>query len=189
MTRKDIPNLISILRIILVVPTVYFLLRGDYLLALVPFVVAGLSDALDGFLAKRFGWTSRLGSLLDPLADKFLLVSCFLVFVFIGLMPTWLFAMIVLRDLIVAFGALLYHFRVEKFNGEPPFSSKLNTTFQIVYLVMLISSQGIIDIPMGWMSIVLYAVAATTMISGLEYIWVWGLKAWNAKLKEQNAQR
>ncbi|MDX2426577.1 MAG: CDP-alcohol phosphatidyltransferase family protein [Cycloclasticus sp.] len=189
MTRKDIPNLISVLRIILVVPIVYFLLKGDYLLALVLFVVAGVSDALDGFLAKRFSWTSRLGSLLDPLADKFLLVSCFLVFVFIGLMPTWLFAMIVLRDLIVAFGALLYHLKIEKFCGEPPFSSKLNTTFQIVYLVMLIASQGIIELPMSWMVVVLYAVAATTMISGLEYIWVWGLKAWNARLKEQNAQQ
>lgn len=189
MTRKDIPNLISILRIILVVPIVYFLSKGDYLDALVLFVIAGVSDALDGFLAKRFGWTSRLGSLLDPLADKFLLISCFLVFVFIGLMPTWLFAMIVLRDLIVAFGALLYHLKIEKFNGEPPFSSKLNTTFQIVYLVVLISSQGIIDVPVGWMNIILYAVAATTMISGLEYIWVWGLKAWRARLKEQNAKQ
>jgi len=183
MTRRDIPNLISGIRIILVVPIVYLLLGENYKMALVLFIVAGLSDALDGFLAKRFGWTSLLGSFLDPLADKLLLVSCFLVCVFTGLVPVWLFVLILVRDLIVAFGALAYHFMFEEFHGSPPFSSKLNTTFQIIYLVMLISSQGIINIPANWIEFVLYSVAATTAISGLEYIWVWGLKAWDIKVK------
>ncbi|MEO1963374.1 MAG: CDP-alcohol phosphatidyltransferase family protein, partial [Cycloclasticus sp.] len=77
MTRKDIPNAISMMRILLVAPIVYLLLNQSYTLALIFFVVAGISDALDGFLAKRYDWTSQLGSFLDPLADKLLLVSCF----------------------------------------------------------------------------------------------------------------
>jgi cardiolipin synthase len=183
MTRKDIPNVISGIRIVLVAPVIYLLLHESYQLALGLFIIAGLSDALDGFLAKRFDWTSQLGSFLDPLADKLLLVSCFSVCVFTGLIPAWLFVLILLRDLVVAFGALAYHFIVESFNGTPPFSSKLNTTFQIVYLMMLISSQGVIGIPPSWIEFVLYAVAATTTISGLEYIWVWGFKAWDNQLK------
>jgi len=183
MNRRDIPNVISAIRIILVAPIIYLLLHESYQLALGLFIFAGMSDALDGFLAKRYDWTSQLGSFLDPLADKLLLVSCFSVCVFTGLLPAWLFVLILLRDLIVAFGALAYHFIVEDFNGTPPFSSKLNTAFQIVCLVMLISSKGVVDIPPNWIEFVLYAVAATTTISGLEYIWVWGFKAWDTKLK------
>lgn len=183
MTRKDIPNVISVIRILLVAPIVYFLLNERYTLSLVLFVVAGLSDALDGFLAKRYEWSSQLGSFLDPLADKLLLVSCFFVCVFIGLVPTWLFALILVRDLIVAFGALIYHFMFEELHGDPPFSSKLNTAFQIVYLVMLIASQGLVGISPDWLGFALYSVAATTAISGLEYIWVWSLKAWDIKTK------
>ncbi|HIL92177.1 MAG TPA: CDP-alcohol phosphatidyltransferase family protein [Cycloclasticus sp.] len=189
MTRKDIPNAISMMRILLVAPIVYLLLNQSYTLALIFFVVAGISDALDGFLAKRYDWTSQLGSFLDPLADKLLLVSCFWVCVLVDLIPVWLFAIILIRDLLVAFGALAYHFMVEEFNGEPPFSSKLNTTFQIIYLVMLISSQQLLDISATWIEFALYSVAATTAISGLEYLWVWGMKAWNIKVKGQYEQR
>jgi len=183
MTRKDIPNAISILRIVLVAPIVYFLLVENFTAALVLIVIAGVSDALDGFLAKKYDWISQLGSFLDPLADKLLLVSCFLVCVLIGLIPAWLFAMILIRDLIVAFGALIYHFVIEEFHGTPPFSSKLNTLFQIVYLVMVIASQGVVYVADSWLNFALYCVAATTAISGLEYVWIWGLKAWNRKLK------
>ena len=182
MTRKDIPNAISILRIILVIPIVYLLLRQEYTIALGLIVIAGASDALDGYLAKTYHWTSRLGSFLDPLADKLLLVSCFLVCVFTGLVPGWLFAIILVRDLMVAFGALLYHFIVEPFQGEPPFSSKLNTLFQIVYLVMVISNESFFNLPENWIVYEFFAVAATTWISGLEYILVWCLKAWNLKM-------
>lgn len=184
MTRRDIPNMISIIRIVLVVPVVYLLWHENYQMALILFIIAGLSDALDGFLAKRYDWTSQLGSFLDPLADKLLLVSCFLVGVLTGLVPTWVFVVILLRDLIVAFGALAYHFMIEEFQGSPPFSSKLNTTFQIIYLMLLISSQGVIDIPESWIDFALYSVAATTAISGLEYIWTWGIKAWEIKVKD-----
>jgi cardiolipin synthase len=181
MTRKDIPNVISVFRIVLVAPVIYFLLTEKFSIALVLFTVAGLSDALDGYLAKRFAWTSQLGSFLDPLADKLLLVSCFLAMVVLGLVPAWLFALVLFRDLVVGFGALAFHLIVEKFQGTPPFSSKLNTALQIVYLVMVIAAQELVSIPGQWLEFMLYSVAATTVVSGLEYMWVWGLKMWNIK--------
>jgi len=188
MTRKDIPNIISVLRMLLVVPIVYLLLIEAYQFALLLIVLAGLSDALDGFLAKRYDWSSPLGSFLDPLADKILLVCCFLVCVFTGLVPAWLFVLIVLRDLVVALGALLYHLAIEKFHGEPPFSSKLNTAFQIIYLVMLIASQGTIQLPNDWLEYAVYVVALTTAISGLEYVWTWGMRAWRIKIEGYRGQ-
>jgi len=190
MTRKDLPNAISVLRIILVIPIVYLLLNKQFNLALALFVVAGLSDALDGYLAKKYNWSSRLGSFLDPLADKLLLVSCFAVCVVIELVPVWLFVLVVCRDLLVAFGALACHFLLEKFHGDPPFSSKLNTALQIIMLVIVFSSESLLTIPATWIEYVLYSVAATTVVSGAEYVWIWGFKYWNMKSenKEQNEQ-
>ncbi|PCI21663.1 MAG: CDP-alcohol phosphatidyltransferase [Piscirickettsiaceae bacterium] len=179
MTKKDIPNAISLLRIVSVIPIVYFLLNKQFTVSLILFIVAGLSDALDGYLAKKYHWVSRLGSFLDPLADKLLLVSCFLVCVLIELVPVWLFAIILIRDVVVAFGALACHFMVEKFRGNPPFSSKLNTALQILFLVMIIAAQSLVNIPETWLTFVLYSVAATTAVSGFEYIWVWGFKYWD----------
>ena len=185
MKKKDIPNAISMMRIILVIPIVYFLLRGQYNVSLILFLVAGLSDALDGFLAKRYQWVSRLGSFLDPLADKLLLLSCFTACVYLELMPLWLLVLVVSRDLFVAIGAFFYHHFIEGFKGEPPFSSKLNTLVQIVYLLMLIASQGLILIPLSWVDFALYAVLATTSVSGLEYVWVWGMRAWDIREKRR----
>lgn len=185
MKKKDIPNAISMMRIILVIPIVYFLLRGQYNVSLILFLVAGLSDALDGFLAKRYQWVSRLGSFLDPLADKLLLLSCFTACVYLELMPLWLLVLVVSRDLFVAIGAFFYHYFIEGFKGEPPFSSKLNTLVQIVYLLMLIASQGLILIPLSWVDFALYAVLATTSVSGLEYVWVWGMRAWDIREKRR----
>lgn len=91
MNRRDIPNIISVFRILLVLPVVWLLLQQQYTMALVLFAIAGVSDALDGFLAKHNGWESRLGTILDPLADKLLLVCSFLTLAWLGLIPFWLF--------------------------------------------------------------------------------------------------
>jgi cardiolipin synthase len=100
--RSDIPNLITILRILLVPPIAYLLYWGDYDIALLLFLGAGLSDALDGFLAKHYGWMSRLGGLLDPIADKALLMSSFIVLAWVDLIPVWLVVVVVLRDVIIS---------------------------------------------------------------------------------------
>ena len=100
-----IPNAICIMRMLLVIPTVAALLQRRFDLALLLVFVAGLSDAADGYLAKRFDWSSRLGGLLDPLADKLLLVTLFLMAAWLGLIPRWLTVMVVTRDVMIGVGA------------------------------------------------------------------------------------
>ena len=96
-----LPNIISFLRILLVAPIVWALLNHRYDLAVVLFVIAGISDGVDGYLAKRFGWESRFGGVLDAIADKLLLVSTFIVLWLLAVFPLWLVALIILRDLFI----------------------------------------------------------------------------------------
>ncbi len=102
---RHLPNLLTCLRLALVLPVAWLLLRQQYPQALWLFLLAGLSDALDGLLARRFGWTSRLGAWLDPIADKLLLVISYVCLTLNGLVPVWLTAVLLLRDLVIVGGA------------------------------------------------------------------------------------
>ena len=106
MRRQDIPNLISITRILLVVPLVVALLDYQFGIAMVLFAIAGISDALDGFLAKHYHWESRLGSILDPLADKLLLVAGFATLTWLGYIPNWLLWLVIGRDIMIVTGGM-----------------------------------------------------------------------------------
>ena len=118
-TMRHLPNLISFLRIALVAPLIVLLLDADFEAALWIALAAGVSDALDGFLARHFGWRSRLGSLLDPAADKLLLVAAYLCLAQIG-QVAWALALLVLaRDAVIVLGALAYHHVVGKFDAQP----------------------------------------------------------------------
>jgi len=109
---RYIPNLISLLRILLVVPLALCLLSKNYTVALGVFLLAGFSDALDGYLARRFNWSSRLGALLDPLGDKLLMVTTYLLLGLQAVIPMWLVLAVILRDVIIVSGGLLYRFLV-----------------------------------------------------------------------------
>ncbi|HEX2492602.1 MAG TPA: CDP-alcohol phosphatidyltransferase family protein, partial [Steroidobacter sp.] len=105
---RHIPNALSVLRILLVAPVVWLLARADYASTLWLFGFAAATDGLDGFLAKRFGWTSELGKILDPLADKVLLVGVFVTLAVTGLTPVWLASVAVARDVTITAGAIAY---------------------------------------------------------------------------------
>ena len=135
---RDIPNVITILRIFLVIPVVWALLDGRYTLALWLFAVAGASDGLDGFLAKQFHWTSRLGAILDPLADKLLLVSTFVALGWQGLLPLWLVAVVLGRDVVIVAGAVAYHLLFGSFELHPTLISKVNTFCQILLVILTV---------------------------------------------------
>ena len=105
MSLRQLPNAICVARIALVVPIAITLLDGDFVATLWLFALAAFSDGLDGYLAKRFGWTTELGKFLDPLADKLLLVTVFITLAVAGLTPVWLAVIVVARDVII--GALL----------------------------------------------------------------------------------
>lgn len=173
MSLRALPNIISGLRMLLVIPIVWSLQEEQYATALLLFFVAGMSDALDGFLAKRFGWTSRLGSILDPLADKALLVSCYLVLGWQGWLPLWLVIAVLVRDLVIVLGALAYHYVVGAVEMAPSLASKANTVLQIVLVLMVIASLGVMSIPAQWVNAIIYLTAAATVLSGIDYVWTW----------------
>ncbi|MGD8430706.1 MAG: CDP-alcohol phosphatidyltransferase family protein, partial [Ectothiorhodospiraceae bacterium] len=119
MTLRQLPNLITGLRIVLVPPIVILILRHEYSLALILFIAAGVSDALDGTLARVGRWQTALGGVLDPVADKLLVFGVFLSLVLAGRMPEWLFAAALLRDLVIGAGALAYRLRIGPFAPAP----------------------------------------------------------------------
>jgi cardiolipin synthase len=176
---SDIPNIITVLRFLLVPPVVLLLLQEQFGLALLMFGVAGFSDALDGYLAKRFNWTSRLGALMDPLADKLLLVSSYVTLGWLQWIPLWLVGVVILRDLVIVSGALVYNFRIERLEAEPSMVSKLNTVTQIVLVLAVLFSQAVKPLPYLWMDVLLYSVLVTTLWSGFDYVWRWSRRAWN----------
>lgn len=179
MQKKDIPNIISFFRILLTIPVIWALLEQEFLLALILFFIAGVSDGLDGFLAKHYHWQSRLGGLLDPLADKALLVSTFLCLGGLGLLPPWLVALVIFRDVLIVSGALVYTIQIEQLNAEPSLISKLNTLLQIMLALLIVVNHGLYQMP-GWLlETLVWSVTVTTIMSGLAYVIEWSRRAAN----------
>ena len=170
---KYIPNVITIARMLALFPLVWLMWHKEYKGALWVAVIAGASDGLDGFLAKRYHWQGWLGGILDPLADKLMMLGCYSVFVLQGVIPVWLYVMVVLRDIIIVAGASYYHFRIGKINqATPSLVSKVNTALQILLiLVLLISLSGLLNLQLIHQPLML-AVAVFTALSGMHYVWL-----------------
>ncbi|WP_373001207.1 CDP-alcohol phosphatidyltransferase family protein [Marinobacter sp.] len=175
-----IPNALTFLRILLIAPFAAALLAGDYRRALLIFFLAAGTDAVDGFLARHFNWRSRLGAIADPLADKALLITAYLMLTLTSVLPVWLFLLVLGRDLLIVIGALAFHYTVGRYDMEPSIPGKINTFIQI--LVALAIIVFLADLPMQpWVvdaGILLVAVSA--VFSGGHYLFVWGLRAWRA---------
>ena len=180
---RHLPNLITGLRILLVAPFLWALLEERYSTALLLFIIAGVSDALDGFLAKYFGWTSELGGLLDPIADKLLLIGAILALGWLNELPGWLVALVILRDLLIVGGAVSYHLLIERFEAAPLMVSKLNTLVQLILVCAVIVHYGMVSLPETLLTSLIVLTALTTVWSGAAYIWQWSRRArsrrWN----------
>lgn len=177
---RDIPNIITMFRMALVPSVCIAILQEMYGLALLLYAVAGFSDGLDGFIAKRFNFMSRLGSILDPLADKLLLMSTYIVLAWVGLMPVWLVATVVGRDLLIVCGAVAYHYLVGHYDLQPSLISKANTLFQIIFGLAVLVSVDLVVLPEELLGGLLYVVFAVTLLSGADYIYTWGVRSLNA---------
>ncbi len=177
MKLATIPNLICLLRIALTVPIVILLAEGRYGQTLVLFAVAAASDILDGYLAKTFGWTSELGKLLDPLADKLLLVSVFITLAVIGLVPVWLAVIAVLRDVVIGVGAGVYKLLFGPVEGRATVPSKINTLVQLTFVIAVVWQAAFRNLP-DWLIQGLGAcVLVTTVVSGVDYVQAYIRKA------------
>jgi len=175
---RHLPNLITALRLVLVVPLCQLIATGQYEGALLVTAIAGFSDALDGWLAKHFGWTTWIGGMLDPIADKLLLMAAFVSLALAGVWPIWLAALVVGRDLAIVAGAIAYHNLVGRFDAEPSRLSKLTTLVQILFvLVELVRLSHWIDVPPLMHLAMIAVVALLTLASGLHYIVLWGARA------------
>jgi cardiolipin synthase (CMP-forming) len=176
-SARHIPNLISSIRILLVVPIALALLHHQLVTTMALFGVAALSDAADGYLAKRNGWQSELGAVLDPLADKLLLVTVFITLAYMRLVPLWLMVAAVARDAIIVSGALLYRICFGALSVRPSVVSKFNTLCQAGY-IMAVVGRGEFSIPPAWVLTALGAmVFVTVMVSGMDYVMIYGRRA------------
>ena len=177
MTLRWLPNAISLARIVLVGPILFMILEGRFDLALILFFVAGFSDGLDGFLARRFNWHTRLGALLDPIGDKLLVAGTFITLAYTGNIPVWLAGVVVTRDIVIIGGATAYNFLIKPVEGEPTTVSKINTVFEGFFVLFTLSQSGY-----GWpgevtTTILGAAVLVTVVISGIDYVWSWSQRA------------
>ena len=177
MSPSNIPNLICFARIALVIPIIRLLWQEQFLLSLLLILIAGLSDILDGYLAKKNNWRSYLGAVLDPAADKILLVSLFLTLQSMDLIPLWLTLTVILRDLMIVFGLSLYRYFVGVPQPKPTRISKFNTLLQLAFIILVILAQGI-QFPFAILSMVCGSlVFVTSILSGLDYWIIWSIAA------------
>ena len=169
----SLPNLITLGRILLVPVVVWAISSGQMWIAFVLFVAAGVSDAVDGYLAKRFGMTSELGSYLDPLADKVLIVSIYVALGINGVIPGWLVILVVSRDIMIVGAVMLSWLIGSPVKVKPLLVSKLNTVAQIVFACVVLGSLGF-NIEAHTLTMVLMGlVAILTLLSVAAYVREW----------------
>lgn len=183
MNFSHLPNLITLFRIALAPVLILLLREQDYVSSLVVFVIAGVSDGLDGFIAKRFHLTSRLGSILDPLADKILLVSAYVMLTLLEHVPFWLMLTVAFRDLFIIGGYLVYTSMVGPVQMRPSLLSKFNTLMQIALVIVILLQQALVMVYPMMVEGLVYAVMATTVASGVHYVWLWGVRKEVAPVK------
>jgi cardiolipin synthase len=182
---RQIPNVITSLRILLVIPIALALLRGDLVTTMGLFFAAAASDAADGFLAKRFGWQTTLGGILDPAADKLLLATVFIVLAVLRLVPPWLMVAAVARDLVIVLGAIAYRLCIGPVTARPSFISKVNTLCQAIYILSVIG-RAQFAFPPAWVVLALGALTfVTIVISGMDYVLRYG----EAAIQDASARR
>jgi len=173
MSLSWLPNAISIMRIVLILPILMLFANDEFEWALGLFIVAGLSDGIDGYIAKRFNWNTRLGAFLDPAGDKLLVAWSFGTLAYLGHIPVWLAVIVIARDVIIVAGSFMYHYLVRRLEGEPTRISKLNTGLEFAFLIFVMSQAAF-----GWpdditTTVLGAAVLVTVVISGYDYVWNW----------------
>ncbi len=168
-----IPNFITIGRLFLVPLVIMMIVQGHWQTAFALFVVAGLSDAVDGYLARHHGMASELGAYLDPIADKALLVSIYLALAIVAIIPAWLAIIVVFRDVVIVAAVILAWVLGNPLEIRPFLISKLNTAAQIAFAAALLAAKAF-GVSLGmWFDVAVTAVAALTLVSAAAYLAFW----------------
>lgn len=173
----NVPNVLTLLRVIAAPLLAYFLMRGYFDFALFTFIFAAVTDALDGFIARRFDLYTEFGAALDPLADKLITLTCLVILTFQGWVPLWLTLAIVVRDTVIVVGAFSYHHLFGEMDIHPTRLGKLHTFAAFsLFIVVLAHAARLIDASC-WLMAGFLAVLATTLSSMAQYVVLWGRKA------------
>jgi len=167
----NVPNLLTLLRILLVPVTVIFLMQGNFKKALLVLVISGITDALDGFLARILKQQTVLGAYLDPIADKALLTSCFVTLSIKGIIPGWFTVIVISRDLIILIGIAVMSIMSIPYKISPSFISKITTALQLFTLVFFLLFRILPgSINYIWLLVLQWLTVLFTVVSGLNYM-------------------
>lgn len=178
---RYLPNSLTVLRLLLAVPLGVLILHEDYAWALGVGLLAGLSDALDGFAARRLGVFSRIGAALDPIADKILITVSFVCLALADLVPWYLTLAVITRDLVIVAGATCYYLFIGPFNFAATRLSKWNMLIQISFCVLVLLSQVLENIPPQATQAGAFAVLFIAAASGIDYVLSWTIKAMQSR--------
>lgn len=175
---KNIPNILTLLRMCLVVPCAYAFLHDYHTTAISIFILAAFTDCIDGLLARRLACQSKLGAVLDPLADKFLIIVLFIVLTVKNIIPNWFAGIVVIRELILLSGAAFYRFMFGPVIFVPTMVSKINTSLLLLLLlVSLLQGMQILDVR-GYTVYLLVAILITSVYSAIDYISKWTVRVY-----------
>ena len=178
MILRHIPNALTFSRLVLIAPFLMFLYQQEYQNAFYTFLLAGITDGLDGLLARHFHWKSLLCSFIDPLADKLLIASSFISLALCGKLPWWLVILVFLRDLTISFGVVGWYWLVQrKLDFHPTLLSKLNTLLQLTLVTLCLFELAFFEFPTIFIQLLIVLTAVTTAGTYIDYAWTWGKKA------------
>lgn len=173
----NLPNAITGIRLMGVPATIWFMLENQWAAATWVFVIAAVTDGLDGFIARKFNQTTAIGAALDTVTDKALCLSVLMVLTSFELVPVWVALAIVIRDAVIVVGALAYRGMAGHLEIQPTLLGKTNTVGEFAMLALVLGHQAGIVPGEDWVRPMFWLVFATTVASGMQYVWIWGNKA------------
>jgi cardiolipin synthase len=177
MPLHHLPNVLTVTRIVAVVPLVWLMWTGHYWGALAVAMLAGVSDMLDGQLARRFGWQSQFGGWADPAADKVLMSASYVTLTLMGVLPVWLTVLVIFRDAIIAGGAVLYRALFGQFKAQPTLWSKATTLAQVLLIWLELVILAGLPVPQAINSAGVLIVGGLTVLTLIQYVWLWSHRA------------
>jgi cardiolipin synthase len=169
---RYIPNTISIIRLISIIPTLWLFLRGEFFWTLILMMVSTISDGLDGYLARKFNLASRIGSLLDPIADKVLISTFFIVYAFYNYIPLELMIIVIGRDLLILTGYINLRLIEGPFDAKPDPLSKVNTFVEFIFILLIVVNL-LLDLNPLVVETFAGLVIALSLLSLIKYVLIW----------------
>lgn len=173
----NVPNVLTVLRVLAAPLLAFFLMRGYYDFALYTFVIAAITDALDGFIARHFHQYTEFGAALDPLADKLITLTCLLILTFQDVVPLWLTLAMVVRDSVIVAGAFAYHHLFGEIDIHPTWLGKLHTVLAFTLFILVMAHQAHLIEASSWLMFGFLAVLASCLASMTQYVVLWARKA------------